>query len=65
MVVSTTRLDQELPPDVSPGGAEGLADADLAGALVHRHQHDVHDDDATDHDADADHGGNGGEEQAR
>src|SRR2546429_30983 len=40
------RFDQELEQDVEPGGAERLADADLAGALGDRHQHDVHDSDA-------------------
>src|SRR5262245_57933433 len=46
------RFHQELPADVAPGRAQRLAQADLAGALGHRHQHDVHDDDAADHDAD-------------
>src|SRR5688572_10888778 len=41
-------LDEELGEDVAPPGAERLADADLAGALGHRHQHDVHDDAAAD-----------------
>ena len=45
------RLDQELQQDVAPGGAERLADADLAGALGDRDQHDVHDPDAADHQA--------------
>ena len=44
-------------------GAQRLADADLAGALVDRHQHDVHDHDPADDDADADHRRNGREEQ--
>ena len=33
--------------------ADRLADADLARALGHRHQHDVHDPDAADDEADA------------
>ena len=45
------RLDQELEQDVAAGGAQRLADADLAGALGHRDQHDVHDPDAADHEA--------------
>src|SRR5579871_6002495 len=39
-------LDQELQEDVARGGADGLADADLAGALRDRDQHDIHDPDA-------------------
>ena len=53
------RLDQELHQDVAPGGAERLADADLAGALGDRHQHDVHDPDAADQQA---HRGDAGEQ---
>ena len=37
-------------------GADRLADADLAGALGDRHQHDVHDADAADQQRDADDG---------
>ena len=42
------RLDQELLGDVAPLGAQGAADADLAGPLGHGRQHDVHDADAAD-----------------
>ena len=41
-------LDEELAEDVAALGAERLADADLAGPLADRHQHDVHDPDAPD-----------------
>jgi hypothetical protein len=41
-VVASTELGE----DVAPACAERFADADLAGALGHGHQHDVHDDDA-------------------
>src|SRR5712692_4917847 len=46
------RLGEELPQDVATAGAERLADADLTGALRHRHQHDVHDHDAAHHEGD-------------
>src|SRR4029079_18155998 len=36
-------LDEELAEDVAAAGAEGLANADLAGPLADRDQHDVHD----------------------
>jgi hypothetical protein len=39
-------LDQELREHVRAAGADGQADADLAGPLRHAHQHDVHDPDA-------------------
>ena len=42
------RLDQELGEDVAAPGADRLADADLAGPLADRDQHDVHDPDAAD-----------------
>jgi hypothetical protein len=42
------RLDQELREDVEAAGADGLANADLAGALGHRDEHDVHDPNAAD-----------------
>ena len=42
------RLDQELLGDVAPLGAQGAADADLAGPLGDGRQHDVHDADAAD-----------------
>src|SRR5205814_1840853 len=42
------RLDEELGEDVAPARADGLADADLPGPLVHRDEHDVHDPDASD-----------------
>ena len=41
-------FDQELQPDVAGLRADGDADADLAGAFGHAHQHDVHDADAAD-----------------
>ena len=40
------RLGQELAQDGAPGRADGLADADLAGAFGDGDQHDVHDPDA-------------------
>ena len=43
------RLGQHLPDDVAAPRAERLAEADLARALADDHQHDVHDDDAADH----------------
>ena len=39
-------LDEELGEDVAAARADRLADADLAGPLADRHQHDVHDPDA-------------------
>ena len=45
-------LDQELGEDVAATGADGLADADLAGPLADRDQHDVHDPDAPDDERD-------------
>src|SRR5256885_9686914 len=48
----TTLFRSELAEDVPPPGAERLADPDLAGALGHRHQHDVHDNDPADHERD-------------
>ena len=41
-------LGQELLRDVAPLGAQGAADADLAGPLGDGGQHDVHDADAAD-----------------
>ena len=41
-------LDQELREDVAPLGADRHADADLARALRHRDEHDVHDPDPAD-----------------
>src|SRR6185369_6793647 len=41
-------LDEELGEDVATARADGLADADLAGPLPDRDQHDVHDPDAAD-----------------
>ena len=46
------RLDEELAEDVPAPGAEGLADADLAGPLADRDQHDVHDPDPADDERD-------------
>ena len=39
-------FEQKLAQDISIAGADGLAHADLAGALGDRDQHDVHDADA-------------------
>lgn len=47
------RLQQELLQDRPAGGADGLADADLAGPLGHRNQHDVGDPDPADDQRDA------------
>ena len=47
------RLDQELHQHLAGFGADRQADADLARALGHRDQHDVHDADAADQQADA------------
>ena len=41
-------LDEELGEDVAAAGADRLADADLAGPLADRDEHDVHDPDAAD-----------------
>ena len=46
-------LDEELGDDVLPLGAEGPADADLAGAFGDGGEHDVHDADAADEQRDA------------
>src|SRR6516162_6717088 len=54
------RLDQKLQKDVAVARAERLADTDFAGALGHRGEHHIHDNDAPDdekHGNDADHGG--------
>ena len=45
-------FDDELGEDVSSFGADGPADADLVGPLADRHQHDVHDANSADHQAD-------------
>src|SRR6266498_1964408 len=47
------RLDQELEQNIAAPRAAGLTQADLAGALGHTHQHDVHDPDAADQQRDA------------
>ena len=46
------RLDEELGEDVAAARADRLADADLAGPLPDRHEHDVHDPDAADDERD-------------
>ena len=56
------RLDEELLEDVASAGADRLADADLAGPLGDRDQHDVHDPDAADDQRD---GGDAAEEQGQ
>src|SRR6185312_1604738 len=43
------RLDENLHHDVGAPRAQRLPDADLTSPLGHADQHDVHDDDATDH----------------
>jgi len=53
-------LDEELAHDVGPGGAECLAEANLADPFGDGHQHDVHHPDATDEQG---HAGDPGEEQ--
>ena len=45
-------LHQELGEDVPPARPDGHPEADLAGPLGHRHQHDVHDADAADQERD-------------
>src|ERR1019366_2161809 len=45
-------LNEDLDEDRDPGRADGLADADLADALVDAGQHDVHNADAADQQAD-------------
>ena len=49
------RFEQELRQDVAVFRAEGFAQADLARALRHRDQHDVHDADAADEQRDRRH----------
>src|SRR6185312_12327755 len=56
---------QELPPDVLAGGAHRFSNADLIGPLVHGHQHDVHDDDATHDDPNRDDCRDHGKQEAR
>src|SRR5690349_3697125 len=46
------RLHEELPEDFPPRSPEGLADADLPGALGHRDHHDRHDAHAAHHEPD-------------
>ena len=53
MLDSRTDSIEKLPEDVASAGADGQADADLAGPLGHRDEHDVHDPDAADHQRDA------------
>ena len=58
-------LGEELQQDVAPAGADGLAQADLAGPLGDAHEHHVHDPDAADQQRDADDPGqHGGRHQA-
>ena len=51
------RLDQKLLQYVRLAGTDRDADADLAGSLHHRHQHDVHHPDAADDEGDHRDGG--------
>ena len=53
MVERNDRLDEELADDLPALGADGAADADLAGSLGDRGEHDVHDADAADKEADS------------
>jgi hypothetical protein len=53
-VDNVTGLGQNLPENVAPARAERLAQADFPRPFGHRHQHDVHDDDAADHQREAD-----------
>src|SRR5439155_1600812 len=46
-------FDEKLQKDVPTGGADGHADADLAGPLGDADEHDVHDADAADDQRDA------------
>src|SRR5690606_1384867 len=46
------RLHEKLPADIASTGAKRLPHADLARALRHGNQHDVHDDQRADHEAD-------------
>ena len=52
MSVSTIGLDEELHQDVALARADRHADADLARPLGDAHEHDVHDADAADEQAD-------------
>ena len=52
------RFGEELPDDIAPTRANGFANADFAGALGDGHQHDVHDADAADEQADGTDGDN-------
>ena len=55
-------LDQELGQDVPAARADRLADADLAGPLADRDEHDVHDPDAAHQERDR---GNPGQQQGQ
>src|SRR5688500_11942714 len=55
---------EKLSADVTRRRADRLAQADLPRALVHGHEHDVHDDDPADDDPDRHHGGDDAEEDA-
>ena len=55
-------LDQELQQHLALQRADREADADLARALGHRHEHDVHDADAADEQADR---GDGAEQRGQ
>src|SRR5262249_10098355 len=46
------RFEQELISNVAAPGAQRLANADFRGALSNAHQHDIHDADAANHQAD-------------
>ena len=59
-MLSSDGLGQELPEDVAPPRPDREPDADLARALGHGHEHDVHDADAADQQGDA---GDGAKQQ--
>ena len=57
-------FDEELEADVAPPRADRAAHADLARALEHRREHDVHDADAADEQRDAGDGAHDDVEEA-
>src|SRR5438046_1024127 len=59
------RLSEELAPDGAARSTQRLANADLARALGHAHEHDVHDHDAANDNADDDDGRDDGKDHAR
>ena len=53
IALSVTASIRNCEQDVAAVRADGHADADLARALGHAHEHDVHDPDAADEERDA------------